>query len=384
VIAAAGDVACSPTDAAFNGGQGTAERCQQKAVSDLFLAEDFAAVLPLGDLQYEKGELANFQASYDQSWGRPAIKDISRPVVGNHEYETPDAAGYFDYFNGKDQIDGRAGNRLQGYYSFDIANWHLVALNSSCSHVPCGPDSAQVQWLKEDLRANPSSCLLAYWHHPRFTSDQRGGASGMRAIWQALHEARADVVLSGHHHGYERFARQDADGNADPTAGIREFVVGTGGKSRTSFPETAAANSGLRDVTTFGALRLTLRPEGYDWRFMPTAGGTLTDSGSDRCDGSTVDTASPTPPTALSAQATGPSEVKLTWKPSTDDDGVSGYRIVRDGIEIASVTQNRFTDASAQPGTTYRYSVIAADPSDNRSAASSETTITTPPPAPAP
>jgi hypothetical protein len=175
-----------------------------------------------------------------------------------------------------------AGNPNQGYYSYDAGSWHIIVLNSNCSQVGgCDPDSPQGQWLQADLAANTSQCILALHHEPRFSS--KGGDSDLQELWEPLYEAGADVVLSGHRHMYERFARQNPSGGADPNNGIRQFVVGTGGSSLTSTPSSAAPNSQVRNNTTHGVLKFTLHPTSYDWQFIPIAGQTFTDSGSTSC-----------------------------------------------------------------------------------------------------
>jgi hypothetical protein len=285
VVAAAGDIACDPGSPYFNGGLGDATHCREMATSDLLIA-GFDAVLTLGDNQYEDGALAKFQQSYDPSWGR--VKSATHPAIGNHEYYSgsgnPLGSGYFDYFNGVGNATGPAGDRSKGYYSFNLGNWHLIALNSNCAQVGgCSAGSPQEQWLRADLAAHPASCALAYWHHPRFSSGQQGSSSAMQDIWQALYDYGADVVLSGHDHDYERFAPQTATGRADQALGIREFVVGTGGRNHTSFSTGIVANSEVRDSTTFGVLKLVLHATSYDWQFLPVSGGSFTDSGSTAC-----------------------------------------------------------------------------------------------------
>src|SRR4051812_44941024 len=195
VIGAAGDIACDPSDPGFNNGAGIAGHCRQKATSDLLVAAKPTAVLPLGDTQYEEGILDTYARSYGPSWGR--LKDISHPVVGNHEYfgGAGDGAGYFDYFNGVGVQTGPAGDRGQDYYSYDVGGWHLIALDSVCSQVGgCGPGSAQETWLRADLAAHPAACTLAYWHHPRWTSTGVGWTS-MGTLYQDLYDAGADVIL---------------------------------------------------------------------------------------------------------------------------------------------------------------------------------------------
>jgi acid phosphatase type 7 len=278
VIAAAGDIACDPTDPGFNGGSGTATRCRQRATSNLLVGAGLAAVLPLGDVQYNSAALEEFAASYNPSWGR--VKSISRPILGNHESHVND---YFDYFNGAGAANGRAGPRGRGYYSFDVGSWHLIALNSNCTKVPCSAGSQQERWLRADLAAHPAKCTLAYWHHARYSSGHDGNNTFVQPFWNALQDAGADVVLNAHSHNYERFAPMNRNGGLDGAHGIREFVVGTGGAFFTGGISTGEPNSQVRQNTSFGVLKLTLHPFSYDWRFQPIAGSGFTDSGSALC-----------------------------------------------------------------------------------------------------
>jgi YD repeat-containing protein len=280
VIAAAGDIACDPGSSAYNSGLGTSSECRQKPTSDLLVGAGLAGVLTLGDNQYDDGTLAKFQLAFHPTWGR--VKSIIHPGIGNHEYQTSGAVGYFDYFNGVANSNGPAGERGKAYYSFDVGAWHLIALNSNCSIVSCAAGSVQEQWLRADLAAHSNSCVLAYWHHPRFSSGTHGNNPATQPLWQALYDANADVVLNGHDHGYERFGRQDAGGALDSTRGVREFVVGTGGRNHYSFTG-AQPNSEIRNSDTFGMLRLALHANGYDWRFVPESGKTFSDSGSESC-----------------------------------------------------------------------------------------------------
>lgn len=228
-----------------------------------------------GDVAYESGTTSEFMNCFDPSWGRH--KDRIRPAPGNHEYKQNGAAPYFDYFG------AAAGDPSKGYYSYDLGAWHIIAINSNCGAIGgCGAGSAQEQWLRADLKANSTKCTLAYFHHPRFSSGGHGNTSGMQPFWQALYDYDADVVISAHDHNYERFAPQDPMGNADPESGIRQFLAGTGGKSHDDFPNVQP-NSEVREGQTFGVLKMTLRPTGYDWEFVPVAGETFTDSGSDVC-----------------------------------------------------------------------------------------------------
>jgi hypothetical protein len=271
-IAAAGDIACDPNDESFNGGAGTAKKCRQRATSDVLVSLAPDAVLPLGDTQYNRAALAAYQASYQPSWGR--LDGIAHSAPGNHEYQR-NPAGYFSYF-------GAAAGSAPGWYSWDLGGWHLVALNSNCSAVGgCGPGSAQEQWLRADLAAHPATCTLAYWHHARFSSSANGDAVEVAGLYQALYDAGADVVLAAHNHHYERFGPLDPNGRSDAARGLRQFVVGTGGKSLEAFP-SVRAGSEVRSKT-FGVLALTLNAGGYDWRFHAVAGSSFSDSGTGSC-----------------------------------------------------------------------------------------------------
>jgi hypothetical protein len=240
-----------------------------------------AALLLLGDIQYENGSTVDFQSYYEPAFGE--LKSITYPVPGNHEYFTPGAAGYFDYFNGAGADSGRAGRRGRGYYSFDVGAWHIVALNSNCAEIGgCGSRSPQATWLRADLQANRAKCTLAFSHSPRFSSGEHGNDELLRDLWQIMHESGVDVVLSGHDHTYERFAPQDAIGRGDAKRGIRAFVVGTGGKGLGRFVR-ARPNSEVRANSSIGVLTLTLRPENYSWQFRAIADLPLDDSGDGSC-----------------------------------------------------------------------------------------------------
>lgn len=275
VIAAAGDIACDLKGSKIEDEGTSGETCHMKATSDLLVGAKLAAVLPLGDTQYEDGALAKFQKFYEPTWGR--VKAISHPAVGNHEYETSGVSGYFSYFG------TAAGDKDKGYYSFDIGSWHLIALNANCNQIGgCQAGSPQEKWLQADLAAHPAKCTLAYWHQPRFSSALHGNNQVSDVFWQDLYRAGADVVLSAHDHDYERFAPQTPGAIADPEQGIREFVVGTGGRSLYPFLKTQS-NSEVRNNQTYGVLKLTLHPKSYDWQFVPEKAKTFTDSGSSSC-----------------------------------------------------------------------------------------------------
>jgi hypothetical protein len=238
---------------------------------------DGATVLTLGDNAYPDGTAQDFEECYEPTWGQ--FKARTMPSPGNHEYHTAEASGYFDYFG------DAAGDPDEGYYSYDLGTWHIVGLNSNCGEgeIRCGPGSPQGRWLKEDLANDEEACTLAYFHHPLFTSGKyRPGEERMERLWEILYDAGVDVVLNGHDHNYQRFAPQDPQGRADPKDGIRQFVVGTGGRSLYEIPNPIA-NTEVYNDDTFGVLKLTLHPNRYEWEFAPVEGESFTDSGADQC-----------------------------------------------------------------------------------------------------
>lgn len=256
-------------------------------------------VLALGDNAYEVGSLEEYQACYEPTWGRH--KERTRPVPGNHEYGAGNATGYFTYFgDAATPLEPGCTTGCKGYYSFNLGAWHLVALNSE---IDVGPGSAQEQWLRADLAANPTACILAYWHRPRFSSGDHGNSPGFQALWQALYDYGADVVLVGHDHDYERFGLQNPAGQADPGRGIRQFVVGTGGATLRDYT-FIQPNSEVRNSETFGVLKMTLHPTSYDWEFIPIARQTFRDAGSDTC--VTLGAAPPPPAPAATALTSAP------------------------------------------------------------------------------
>jgi hypothetical protein len=271
-MVAAGDIACAP------GGVPSRTSCQQEATAQAVEQINPSVVAPLGDVQYEVGSLAEFNGSFNLSWGR--FKSKMRPAVGNHEYKTPGATGYFDYFG------GQAGPRGKGWYSYEAGDWHVVVLNSQCSAVGCEPGSEQGRWLAADLAAHRSaSCTLAYYHHGAFTGGDTAhdpNNLAARALFGQLNAARADLVLNGHDHSYQRFEPLRPDGGVDQALGLREIVVGTGGDDFHAFGPPAP-NTAVRDNASFGVLELNLRATDYDWRFHPVAGATFTDAGSATC-----------------------------------------------------------------------------------------------------
>ncbi len=238
-------------------------------------------VLPLGDAQYEVGRYSDFLSSYDRSWGQFNTKVA--PVMGNHEQS---GDGYFDYFNGRGAATGVAGQRGKGWYAMTTGasaseGWQILALNSECPSLGC--EAEQLTWLNAQLAASEKPCTLAYWHRPRFSSGAHGDDASVAPLWQAIADHGGEVVISGHEHNYERMGRRGANGGAD-AAGVRQFIVGTGGKEFR--PMGSSVHTRASNVDTFGYLEMTLKSNSYDWRFVAAdapGNGRFEDSGSASC-----------------------------------------------------------------------------------------------------
>ena len=226
-------------------------------------------VITVGDNAYPSGSANDFRDCYDPAWGRHKAR--TRPSPGNHDYEQPGALPYFNYFG------ANAGPSGLGYYRYRLGEWQIYSLNSN---VPMDTSSSQGQWLRQELATNTSTCALAYWHFPLFTSGPNGDNPATRSLWRALNDFDADVVISAHDHLYERFAPQDPDGRPDAEHGIRQFIVGTGGTNLTS-PVRVHANSDVR-WSVHGVLELVLRPNSYTWRFLSDT-GVIADVGGGLC-----------------------------------------------------------------------------------------------------
>jgi hypothetical protein len=302
VVFAAGDIACDPDDPSFNGGNGTARACRQEATAHAISAGSPSAVLALGDLQYEAGSRANFEASYDRSWG--AFKSQTYPVIGNHEGMSATAGrGYCAYFGAVAHCNSRGSQAGAAFYSVNLGTWHVVVLNSNCAAAGgCGVGSPQYRWLGADLAANPRACTLAAWHEPRWSSGFGGSSAAMQPIWQLVWAKGGDLVLSASSHDYERFAPKDGSGAISSSNGMRQFVVGTGGAYFTGLRGGRAPGSEVLQNTSFGVLRLVLHPTSYDWSFIPASGHTFTDSGTQFCRGFHAQPPSTTPPSTLLAR----------------------------------------------------------------------------------
>ena len=266
ILVGAGDI--STCD---NTGDGATARLVRNVIN----SNRGVTVFTAGDNAYGAGTRKQFARCYDPTWG--SYKARTKPAPGNHEYYTPGASGYYRYFG------SAAGPRGKGYYSYNRSGWHIISLNSSCEKIGgCGSSSPQARWLKADLTSNQRSCTLAYFHEPLFSSGEHGNSHKVKALWEALYARRADVVISGHDHDYERFAPQTPGGKPAYGRGVREFVMGTGGKELRRFKKVQV-NSQVRNSRTFGVLKLVLSSESYGWKFVPVKGKEFTDSGSARC-----------------------------------------------------------------------------------------------------
>jgi acid phosphatase type 7 len=227
-------------------------------------------VFTTGDNAYPIGSATDFRDCYEPHWGRHRLR--TRPTPGNHDYYTANASEYFAYFG------ANAGPPGVGYYRYAAGSWRVYALNSE---IPVGPGSSQLQWLRGDLASGPSRCTMAYWHKPLFTSGPNGPNREIRELWRTLYDFDVDLIVTGHDHLYERFGPQDADGQLDPTRGIRQITVGTGGGPLYT-PITSAANTEAIAIG-YGVLKLTLGSGMYQWEFVPIPGNSFADGGSAMC-----------------------------------------------------------------------------------------------------
>jgi hypothetical protein len=266
VLVGAGDIAVCSSDG---------DELTASLLDTLVASASEAVVYTAGDNAYENGSGQNFADCYEPSWGRH--KAITRPSPGSREYRTPGASGYFDYFG------DAAGDPALGYYSYGLGSWHIVVLNSNCDEIGgCDEGSSQEVWLQADLQAADSECTIAYWQEPLFSSGVAGGNDEVRPLVEALYDAEAEAVIHGNDHFYERFSPQTPDGIFDEDEGLRQFIVGTGGRSLDPFG-AVATNSEVRINNTFGVLSLRLLPDGYIWDFLSVMTGESLDRGGAAC-----------------------------------------------------------------------------------------------------
>lgn len=274
-LVAGGDIACSPDSPAWNGGVGTRTECRQAGTAGLVRPFD-DAVLSLGDNQYPNGALSQYRQGFGESWGD--LSNVLHPTPGNHEYMTPGAEGYFDYFA---ELGVETGGPERGYYAFDVGSWTLLSLNSNCEQVPCAAGSPQEVWLREELEKAKGlgRCTLAFWHHPVASGGEHGDTPKVLPLWRAFHEVGGDALLTAHDHDYQRFRQLGPD--TQPSAeGPLSWVVGTGGKSLRGTSKRA----GVRAVIDgrFGLLRVFLRNGSFSWKWLGLTGA-QSDFGSTQC-----------------------------------------------------------------------------------------------------
>jgi hypothetical protein len=369
-----------------------------------------ARVITLGDNAYSSGTRAQFANCYDNYrlsngspydpsrpawWGK--YKDRTMPSLGNHEYlNSTDLSlkskPYFDYFSAQNgflrpaapvpnTVDNPGLTQGGGYYSYDLGSWHIVALNSNdhCAYVSCSSESAQAEWLRNDLAANPRACTLAYMHHPLYATGSGGRAPEVKPLVQILYDHGADVMLNAHNHRYERLARIDPEGNLDPATGIRSITAGTGGDPGEGTTATPPVSSEVRISGTAGILRMDLSDTSYGWQFVAvdgTANGTVMDSGTESCHGGpgTADTTAPTVTNVVPADnATGvavATNVEATFSEAMDKNSVEtsgNFTLVKQDAIVpvaATVTYDSTTnkailnpDADLEAGVTYTATV---------------------------
>jgi PKD repeat protein len=361
-------------------GDGADGRQSTNQVSDLIAGMNPNMFLYLGDV-YEKGSPAEFENYYRKQFGR--FDAITNPTIGNHEYSASTTGeGYFRYW--KSPPD---------YYSFDAGGWHFVSLNSDDHFVRSVAGVRQTEpgtggvrtmydWLADDLDAHASACTIVYYHHPLWNQGEEGPSSRMSTIWSLLAQKNVSLVLNGHDHSYQRYPALDGEGNPSP-GGVTEIISGGGGHgSQVVTPGTYPGADPVAYAAALGALRLTLKPDRADFVASGVSGTTL-DSGTVPCQSAGGDTVPPSQPVLATPQAsTTPTgtAVALSWTEATDDRGVAGYRVRRDGQVVSgdlSATTLTWTDTTALPSTQYRYTVEAFDAFGNETA-SAPRTVTTP------
>jgi hypothetical protein len=262
-IAAIVAVAAVPTQA---GAQSQAEPAVVWAVGDgangtaaaARLARRIAAARPdrflyLGDV-YDHGTATEFRRNYSPVYGR--LAPITEPTPGNHEWANR-ASGYYPYWR------KAKGRRQPPWYSFRVAGWEVLSLNSEASH---GPRSAQLRWLRRQL-TEPGTCRLAFWHRPRYSAGTvHGDAPDMAPVWRAL-VGKARLVVSAHDHNLQRLRAR---------RGLTQLVAGAGGPYRHRLRRDRRLAFARSDVT--GALRLVLEPGRARIQFRSTGGAVLDSS----------------------------------------------------------------------------------------------------------
>ncbi len=325
--------------------------------------------LYLGDV-YEKGtstEFYNWYGTADTFFGR--FRDVTNPSIGNHEYENGVAPGYFDYWD-----------NVQNYYSYDAAGWHFIALNSNCGLLQnCAVGQAQYQWLLNDLNTHSNTCTIAYFHHPVYNVGPQGPSERMNDMWTLMAQKGVDIVLTGHDHNYQRWVPLNGNGQSSST-GITQFVAGGGGHGIQNFVTTDNRLAVGFDTSpnSMGSLRFELNQYGASFQYVNYLGAVL-DSGAIPCSGGPLNSSTPSAPSNLTAVTSSSTQADLTWNASTDNVGVAGYDIYRDGSLLVSLgVVTSYRDVNLTQGAVYNYQVKARDAAGNISGFSNTATITMP------
>jgi hypothetical protein len=355
---------------------------------------DRARAIAMGDNAYPRANRTQYANCYDNYnldsnwstynpsrqdwWGNDDYISRTMPVLGNHEYMNSDdpsikSKPYFDYFSAQngfqppaapvptmqnpDPNDPDNNHGLTfggGYYSYDLGSWHIVALNSNCDKVGgCDASSAQGQWLQRDLANHPAQCTLAYFHHPLYATANGTNTLNVRPLWEMLYAKGADVILSGHAHRYERHAPMTPEGLLDPTNGIRQFVVGTGGEPGGSEIDPNQVPQGVLQkvvIDKFGVIKVDLDAGSYSWAFIAvggTANGTVMDSGSEQCHGAPGSTGT-TPPTIITiSPGNGGKDVPIGSKVEATFDKAMDANTIKDST--FTLTKPDGPDADTNP-----------------------------------
>ena len=350
-------------------GDGASGELNAGKVANLVAALNPNMFVYLGDV-YEKGspaEFFNWYGTPSTNFGR--FRAITNPTVGNHEYQGGVARGYFDYWD-----------NIPNYYSYNAGGWHFISLNSNSAFVPGTPTSNQYKWLQADLAANAGKCTIAYYHHPLFNIGQEAPKVAMMDMWKLLADYGVDIVLNGHDHDYQRWVPLDGAGVPNPN-GMTEFVVGAGGHGMQTFTKTdpRVAFSVDTNPAGFGALLLLLNSDGAHYSYRGTTGAVL-DEGVIPCVPDAFDNKAPTTPVGLTATAASATRVNLAWGASSDNVGVVGYSIYRNGTlyKTLPASSQAYSDLNILPLTTYRYVMDAYDKAGNHSVLSNRVSLTTP------
>jgi Bacterial Ig domain/Calcineurin-like phosphoesterase len=351
-------------------GDGASGETYAGAVTNLIASWNPNMFLYVGDV-YDKGTIPEFSNWYGDStsfYGR--FRSITNPAIGNHEYTSGQPTGYFDYWD-----------NVPHYYSYNVAGWHLVSIDSTGEYGQVNPGSQQYNWLAQDLSANNAVCTIVYFHHPAFSvgpSDQSGDTTRMHHVWSLLSQYGVDIVLTGHDHDYQRWVPLNGNGVPSST-GMTEFVAGGGGHGIQEFIRTDSRLAVGADTppSAFGALRMELNQFGAAYQYTNIT-GTVLDTGSVTCIGAPSDTTSPAAPTNLTATSNSSTHVDLDWISATDNVGVTGYDIYRNGALLTSIPAlTSYTDNTVTAGTAYQYQIRARDAAGNTSGLSNLATVTT-------